>query len=64
MLMHGGLLSVAFRLSVRLSVCLSLYQKSLDNNSLEKNYEKKIHIFRTVWVRVTKFGVVMDIDHI
>ncbi len=25
-----------------LSVCLSLYQKSLDNNSLEKNYSKKI----------------------
>ncbi len=31
--MHGGLLCIAFRLSV----CLWLYQKSLDNNWLEKN---------------------------
>ncbi len=40
-LMHGGLLCVAFRLSVCPSVCLSLYQKSLDNNSLEKKLLEK-----------------------
>ncbi len=52
------------RLSVCPSVCLWLYHKSLDNNSLEKNSLEKIHIFRTVWVRVTKVGMVMYIDHI
>ena len=41
LLMHGGLLCIA----VRLSVC----DYTKNNNSL-----KRIHIFRTIWVRVTK----------
>ena len=37
-LMHGGLLGVPFRLSVRLSVCLSVTrQKLLDNISYLRN---------------------------
>ncbi len=36
-LMHGGLLCIAFRLSVRLSICLWLENNSLDQKSLDKN---------------------------
>ena len=39
--MHGGLLCIAFCLSVCPSVCLLLYQKSLDKNTLEKITRKK-----------------------
>ncbi len=41
-LMHGGLLCIAFRLSVCLSVTIP---KSLDNHSLEKNS-------KVIWVKV------------
>ncbi len=51
-LMHGGFLSRF--LSARLSVCLWL----------DQNYWTIIHISRTVWVRVTKFGMAMNIDTI
>ncbi len=49
--MHGGLLCIAFYLSVCLSVrlCKLLEQKSLEKMSLEK-----IHISATVQLRVMK----------
>ncbi len=53
-LMHGGLICIAFCPSVCLSVCLSVCDWT-------KIHMKLIHISQTVWHRVTKFGVEMNI---
>ncbi len=48
--MHGGLICIAFCLSVT-GPKFRLDKKSLDKKSLEKN-----HISETIWVGATKFG--------
>ncbi len=56
--LHGGLIGIAFCLSVCLSVRLSVCPW------LDRNSWTIIHISGTIWVRVTKFGMVMEIDDI
>ena len=54
-LMHGGLLIASY---ASLSVCLTV------RLSLDQNYQKKIHILRTVLLKATKFNMVMNVDNI